>query len=145
MNNQLIIVRGIPGSGKSSFCRKIFPNLFHIENDMYHYHNNDYQFSTLKQKDAIEWCTDMVTLALKKGMDCVVSNTFTKKRFVDNYVNIGKMFECDIKVYRMMGNFKNEHDVPEDVFNNMKNNFEDYPGEIFVYPNDFNYEMKEKL
>jgi adenylate kinase family enzyme len=144
MKNTLTIVRGIPGSGKSTFCRTRYPNIFHIENDMFHYHNNDYVFSYHKQKDAIEWCTDMVTLALKKGMDCVVSNTFTRRDFVDSYVKIGQAFGANVEVFRMMGDFDNIHSVPEDVYNNMKNGFEDYNGEKFVYPTENGYKIGEK-
>lgn len=146
MNNTLYIIRGVPGTGKSSFYRNMFPNIFHVENDMFHYHNNEYKFSTYKQKEAIEWCTDMVTLSLKKGMDCVVSNTFTQKRFIDSYVKIAKSFDADVEIYRMMGNFENVHDVPKNILESMRNNFEDYEGEKMVYPIGKNdYQIVEKI
>ena len=140
--NTLYIVRGAPGTGKSTFVRSRFSNLFHVENDMYHYHNNEYEFSTKKQEFAIEWCTDMVTLALKKGMDCVVSNTFTKRIFIDSYVKIAKSLGVNVEIYRMMGNFNNIHNVPENVLYNMRNNFEDYDGEKYVYPVDDGYSIE---
>lgn len=142
MNNTLYIVRGIPGTGKSTFCKKALSGIFHVENDMYHHHNREYIFSLQNQRNAVEWCSDMVTLALKKNMDCVVSNTFVKRCLVDYYVNIAKLFNSNVKIYRMMGNFKNTHNVPEDVFNNMKNNFEDYPGECLVFPNEIDYDFE---
>lgn len=137
MNNKLVIVRGCPGTGKSTFVKEAFPNVLHLENDMFHYHNGEYLFNQRKQDSAIEWCIDMTMHSLKRGMDVVVSNTFTKKAFVDSYRKIADLFGSKFEVYRMMGNFKNIHEVPKMVLENMKNNFEDYPEENFVFPNEF--------
>ena len=144
MNNKLVIVRGCPGTGKSTFVKEAFPNILHLENDMFHYHNGSYLFNQRKQNSAIEWCIDMTMLSLKRGMDVVVSNTFTKKAFVDSYKKIADLFGSKFEVYRMMGNFENIHDVPKMVLENMKNNFEDYPEEKFAFPNEF-YDPSDKL
>lgn len=137
MNNKLVIVRGCPGTGKSTFVKEAFPNILHLENDMFHYHNGSYLFNQRKQENAIEWCIDMTMISLKRGMDVVVSNTFTKKAFVDSYKKIADLFGSKFEVYRMMGNFNNIHDVPKMILENMKNNFEDYPEEKFAFPNEF--------
>jgi hypothetical protein len=144
MNNKLVIVRGCPGTGKSTFVKEAFPNILHLENDMFHYHNGSYLFNQRKQNNAIEWCIDMTMLSLKRGMDVVVSNTFTKKSFVDSYKKIADLFGSKFEVYRMMGNFENIHDVPKMVLENMKNNFEDYPEEKFAFPNEF-YDPSDEL
>ncbi len=144
MNNKLVIVRGCPGTGKSTFVKEAFPNVLNLENDMFHYHNGSYLFSSRRQDNAIEWCIDMTMLSLKRGMDVVVSNTFTRKAFVDSYRKIADLFGSKFEVYRMMGNFNNIHDVPETVLENMKSNFEDYPGENFAFPNEF-YDQSDKF
>jgi len=111
---------------------------------MYHYRNNEYLFNARKQDNAIEWCIDITMLSLKRGMDVVVSNTFTKRRYVESYANIANMLGCKVKVYRMMGDFVNIHNVPQNILDNMKNNFEDYPGEEFVYPNPY-YDKNDNM
>lgn len=143
-NNRLIIVRGLPGSSKSSFCNKIYPNILHLENDMFHYHSGEYEYNQYKMRDAINWCVRTCEDALKNNMDVVISNTFTRKAFVDSYKRLAEKYGAKFTVYRMMGNFNNIHDVPQNVLDNMKNNFEDYPGEIKIYPvenGEYNFDL----
>ena len=63
---------------------KCSPNILHLENDMFHYHSGEYEYNLYKMKDAINWCVRTCEDALKNKMD-VVSNTFTRKVFVDSY------------------------------------------------------------
>ena len=137
---RLILVRGVPGSGKSTFAAKIFPGAFHVENDMFHVKDGEYRFDFNKQKDAVSWCMNMCGTALKNGMDVVVSNTFTKRKYIMAYVKLASEHGADISVYRMTGSFKNNHSVPAVVFENMKKNFEDWPSEIIVVPTENGYE-----
>ena len=137
---RLILVRGVPGSGKSTFAAKVFPGAFHVENDMFHVKDGEYRFDFNKQKDAVSWCMDMCDTALRNGMDVVVSNTFTKRRYIMAYVKLAAKYGADVSVYRMTGSFKNSHSVPASVFENMKKGFEDWSGEIFVTPVEDGYE-----
>lgn len=134
MDNQLIIIRGLPGSGKSTYAKANFKGAFHIENDMFHIKNGKYCFKRENQKDAVKWCLDTATFALENGMDVVVSNTFTQKRFIDSYKAVADRLGCGFKVYRMAGNYGTVHDVPAEVLESMKNFFEDYEGETMVVP-----------
>ena len=137
---RLILVRGVPGSGKSTFATKVFPGAFHVENDMFHVKDGEYRFDFNKQKDAVSWCMDMCDTALRNGMDVVVSNTFTKRKYVMAYVKLAAERGADVSVYRMTGSFKNSHSVPAAVFENMKKNFEDWLGETIVTPAESGYE-----
>ena len=134
MANTLYIVRGIPGSGKSTFAKKMFTCPI-FENDMYFIKDGKYLYNQVKMRDAISWCMESVELALKYGCDVVVANTFTKRKYVQAYKNLAEKNSAQVKVFRMYGDFKNVHDVPDHVFNNMRDNFEDWSDEICVYPN----------
>lgn len=137
---RLILVRGVPGSGKSTFAAKVFSGAFHVENDMFHVKNGEYRFDFNRQKDAVSWCMDMCDTALRNGMDVVVSNTFTKRKYINAYVKLASEHGADVSVYRMTGSFKNSHSVPAMVFENMKKNFEDWAGETVVTPVESGYE-----
>ena len=137
---RLILVRGVPGSGKSTFASKVFPGAFHVENDMFHVKDGKYRFDFNRQKDAVSWCMDMCETALRNGMDVVVSNTFTKRGYVMAYVKLAAKYGADVSVYRMTGSFENRHSVPVTVFDNMKKNFEDWPNETIVVPTESCYE-----
>lgn len=136
---RLILVRGVPGSGKSTFAAKVFPGAFHVENDMFHVKDGEYRFDFNRQKNAVSWCMDMCDTALRNGMDIVVSNTFTKRKYIMAYVKLAEKYGADVSVYRMMGSFKNCHSVPAAVFENMKKGFEDWPDETVVVPDESGY------
>ena len=132
---KLILVRGVPGSGKSTFCAKALGGAFHVENDMFHVRDGEYRFDAKRQKDAVSWCMDTARCALAAGMDVAVSNTFTKRRYVEAYRKIAEEAGAAFEVYKMTGSFENEHRVPEEVKRGMADGFEGWDGETFVYPN----------
>ena len=132
----LYIVRGAPSMGKSTFCKTMLPHAFHVENDMFHYKSGHYCYSRDKMPQAVKFCLDAVKLAMANGCDVAVSNTFTKKSFIDSYAKLAEEHGYGLKVFRMMHDFKtNVHEVPESVLKSMHENFQDYPGEAYVYPN----------
>ena len=136
----LRIVRGLPGSGKSSFARYFFPGVFHVENDMGHINKyEEYHFDKDRVLEVQMWCHDTVRLALQNNIECVVSNVFVSKRSVDSYVLIAKECGTDFVVYRTEGMFQNEHNVPYDVYQSMKEKFENYPDEIIIKPETMDY------
>lgn len=135
--NRLVIVRGLPGSGKSSFAKKNF-NCLILENDMFHIGMGKYQYSNGNIKDAISWCYNTCMEALYNGMDVVVANTFTKKRFVEGYRELALNAGAEFEVYRCVADYGNTHNVPKFVLENMRNSFEDWPGEKIVGENNEN-------
>ena len=56
----LIIVRGIAGSGKTTFVKKTFPEAAHYEADMYFEQGGEYKFDASKLKEAHNWCRKRV-------------------------------------------------------------------------------------
>ena len=142
---QLHLVRGIPGSGKSTFVRKMFPSIFHVENDMFHMHDNAYDWDKDNMPDAIAWCASMVETALEHGMDVVVSNTFTKCRFIEHYKKIAEKHGASFHVYRCIGNFQNVHGLSDGMVEGFKKSMEEWSGEVIVQPQDpaMEYEVFE--
>jgi len=56
---KLILVRGVSGSGKTTYAKKLInddPSLSHYEADMFFYTNGSYNFNPFKLKDAHAWC-----------------------------------------------------------------------------------------
>jgi len=128
---KLTLVRGLPGSGKSTYARKLgLEN--HFEADMFFEKDGEYKFDPSKIKDAHEWCQSQTRAALKKGESVVVSNTFTQHWELKPYLDMAKELGAEVKVIRMTTDFGNIHGVPEAVINNMKERFEDFPGEEVI-------------
>ena len=130
----LRLMRGAPGSSKSTSAKMMFPGTLLLENDMYLIQDDEYRWSKERVKDAIAWCMKMTRIALENNFDVVVANTFTKKRYVEAYKKIADEYGAKFEVYRCKGNFKNVHGLSDEIVNNFKDAMEDWPGEIAVDP-----------
>lgn len=128
----LYIVRGLPGSGKSTFAKSL--GVFMVEADMFHMVDGKYNWEPKNVSAAHKWCKRQVYSAMIEGIDVAVSNTFTQSWEFVNYVDFAKTLGYTVKVYCCKGNFQNVHDVPEDVLEKMKNRFEQYDHETIITP-----------
>ena len=118
----LHIIRGIPGSGKSTFAKTLnIPD--HYEADMW-FEKNSIKFDGSLLKKAHAWCQEMVEKALSEGRDVVVSNTFTKKWEMAPYLEMAKKYNVDVVQKIMEGRWQNIHGCPEDVVRKMEARFE---------------------
>ena len=124
---QLILLRGLPGSGKSTVA-KLFDKALHFEADMYFLDaDGNYQFDASKIKNAHNWCRHSVMDAMKEGHPIVVvSNTFTQEWEMDVYYLLAE--ELGYRVTSMIvenrHEGKNIHGCPDDKIEQMKTRFE---------------------
>ena len=66
MNKILILVRGIPGSGKSTFANLIWNSYAICEADKFFYDKDgNYNFDPSKLKQAHEWCQNEVEIKMQ--------------------------------------------------------------------------------
>lgn len=127
---ELFLLRGLPGSGKSTVSKSLGGN--HIETDMFFMKDGEYKFDGSKLKEAHEWCQNEVYLMMilnhTTGVNerIVVSNTFTQEWEMNAYYDLAESF--DYRVYSLIVENRhggvNEHGVPEDKLEQMKNRFE---------------------
>lgn len=133
---KLYIIRGLPGSGKSTFAKKMLDEGFvdsHYEADMFFIDmDGNYRYDPLKISSAHFWCRTNVKKDLKKGLTVIVSNTFTKKSEMDPYIQYCQDNDIPFEVIRMGTQFQNIHNVPEEILKKMKDRFQDYPGETIT-------------
>jgi predicted kinase len=127
---QLILLRGLPGSGKSTFAKSL--GGIHIEADQYFMDNGVYKFDATQLKNAHNYCQSQTRAWMGHNGEqisvdkIVVSNAFTQEWEMEAYFEMAKEFEyqvvCLIVENRHGG--VNEHNVPEDKIEQMKNRFE---------------------
>lgn len=126
MERKLYIVRGLPGSGKSTFARSL--GGVHYEADMFFMdENSEYKFDPSKLKDAHNWCRHKVMDAMKNDEPVVVvSNTFTQEWEMESYKLLGE--ELGYTIFTLIvenrHGGKNTHGVPDDKIQAMKDRFE---------------------
>lgn len=143
---KLFIIRGIPGSGKSTYVEEVlhpkFSNLVHIEADMYFYNKDgEYEFDPSKLSEAHEWCYETAKHELlglehpdmpSRKRNVAVANTFTQKWEMEKYLELATYEGVEVKVIRLENRFENIHGVPEEAIKKMQDRFEDYPGELIT-------------
>ncbi|MCV5737299.1 ATP-binding protein, partial [Escherichia coli] len=73
----LTLVRGLPGSGKSTYAKTLDAVL--VEADQFFINKNDtYQYDPALIKNAHAWCQLETKRLLRAEFDVVVANTFVK-------------------------------------------------------------------
>lgn len=126
MEKILYIVRGVPGSGKSTFARQLTSNVF--EADQYFIDNEgNYNFIPSEIKNAHAECQDDVKSAMSSSIPKIaVSNTFTQEWEMNPYLDLAKQFGYMVftVVVENRHGGKNVHGVPNDKIELMKNRFE---------------------
>jgi len=127
----LSLIRGLPGSGKSTFAKKLnkLTGAIHLEADMYFMKNGVYEFDKEKISLAHRWCLDTARIFLNQGYNVVVSNTFTQKWEMENYITVASEAGSPTEIYRCTQNYGSLHNVPEETLKKMQARFEDIENE----------------
>lgn len=138
----LYIVRGVPGSGKSTYAaegvaywsRAGFSSA-HFEADMWMNKDGEYRFDGTRLAECHKYCQQAVCMAMSGGIERIyVANTFVKKWEADVYMTLAKLWGYRVEVCRMTGSFDNVHGVPRDRIDIMTSNMEVYPDELYITP-----------
>ena len=134
MAKKLYIVRGVPGSGKSTFALNLVGSDFLVcEADKYFIQDGEYKFDGSKLKEAHESCRNTVETYMKDSLvndqfyrEIAVSNTFTQEWEMQPYFDLanqyGYMVFTIIVENRHGGT--NQHGCPEDRVQAMRDRFD---------------------
>lgn len=134
MTKVLFIVRGLPGSGKTSFANLIWNNYAIHEADKYFYDKEgNYNFDITKLHQAHKWCQEQVETCMKDNElnpqyypEIVVSNTSTTEKEMQPYLDLAARYGyrvVSLIVENRHGN-SSVHNVPDETMEKMRNRFE---------------------
>jgi predicted kinase len=126
MEKVLVIIRGIPGSGKTSFAKLISKAICSAD-DYYMDRNGNYNWSPDTIVKAHKWCQKKCDMFLKKGITpVIVANTSTTKKELKPYYAIAEKY--GYKVFSVIvenrHDGKNIHGVPEETIKRMTDKFD---------------------
>lgn len=127
---QLILLRGLPGSGKSTFAKTL--GGIHIEADQYFMRNGVYEFDASQIKNAHNYCQSQTRAWMSHNGEqistdkIIVSNTFTQEWEMDAYFELAEEFGYQVfsLIVENRHGGMNVHGVPADKLEQMRNRFE---------------------
>lgn len=122
----LIIVRGLPGAGKTSFAYKAL-GLSHVcTADDYHMINGKYEWKAERANYAHKKCQEKCEKLMKiNARKITVANTSTTEKELEPYYELAKKYGYTVFsiIVENRHNGTTIHNVPEETIQKMKNRF----------------------
>lgn len=117
----LVLIRGLPGSGKTTLAQSM-AGYIHFEADQFFDYFWVGGFDPKRLKHAHAWCLKSTMDALAEGRHVVVSNTFTQHWEMKPYLAI---VDASVSIIVARGEFDSVHDIPEATIQKMRDRWED--------------------
>ena len=125
MKKQIILFRGLPGSGKSSLAESLCNDVWSA--DQYFEKHGEYLFDATQLKEAHEWCRVHAETSMIENVQIIgVANTFTQEWEMEPYFKLASKYDYKIStvIVENRHGSENVHGVPDDKIDKMKDRFE---------------------
>jgi predicted kinase len=125
----IILLRGIPGAGKSTLANLLLPNKPHCirSADMFFEdEKGNYNFNARELPTAHKWCKNQVEYLMSDQEELIiVDNTFTQEWEMADYFDLAKKYDYRIVtlIVENRHGSKSIHNVPQDKIDMMKERF----------------------
>ncbi len=125
---KLLLVRGVPGVGKTTYAKAYVDEFSykHLEGDMYFVGPDGvYRFEYDKLGEAHAWCRAECESAMQRGENIVVSNTFCTMREMIPYLQMARRHGYKVEVKALKHGYGSIHDVPPDRMQRFRERWEE--------------------
>jgi predicted kinase len=125
----LYLIRGLPGSGKSTFAATLADSLDcnHYEHDQYLFtEEGEYLWTEKRMAYAYRQCLRDTEATMVEGEPVVVSNVFPTSKSLKNYRKLAEKYGYRV-TYIVVENRRggvNIHNVPEEALSDMRKAFQ---------------------
>ena len=129
----LILLRGLPGSGKTTLSHIILQHPSGLEqevlsaDDFFENENGEYNFDLTKIKEAHNYCQFRCSERMRQQKSrIVVANTFTQEWEMEIYFDMAERYNYRVHTIIVENRHGNEnvHGVPQDKIEQMKDRFQ---------------------
>lgn len=130
---KVIIMRGISGSGKSTWVKKNVPEAVVCSADHHFINDGVYKFDWRELKQAHAACFKKFHEAVTCGLGVIViDNTNTELHEISRYLGVIELFEYDLEIVRIecdlsVAQARNVHEVPPESVRAQSVRFENLP------------------
>ncbi|SJN33993.1 hypothetical protein FM109_12275 [Vibrio casei] len=124
---KLTLIRGLPGSGKSTFAKVLAKktDAVHFETDMYFVDDSgEYRFAPNHLEKAHQWCQQQTYHALLQGKSVIVSNTFVRYWEMKAYKEMANKLNVKLEIQVCRGNYGSIHDIEPSTIIKMKSKWQ---------------------
>ena len=140
MENKVVIMRGIPGSGKSTYVLENYPKAIVCSADHYHITGDGlYNWTPERSEVAHELSRHKCRLSMRaKEPLIVIDCTNTQLCEFQRYLYYAEWYGYEVEVVHMMSGGpviswrRNVHDVPLEVIEEMIDRWEPFEGETII-------------
>ncbi len=122
---KLILIRGVPGTGKSTYAELNYPSYLHFEADTFMCDERGvYCWDKSLLYLAHTLCIKHTELALRRKKDVVVANTFTTHKELLPYLKLAEEQGAEVEVIKLTHEFGTLHNVPVKTLERMRTRME---------------------
>lgn len=127
MAAELVLIRGLPGSGKSTMAKVLaLVGYRHLETDQFFTGDDGvYRFDRDQLSEAHDWCRFEAMESLEEDRRVVVANTFTTLAEMQPYIDFAHSLDAEVTVVTAAGQWTNTHNVPDEAMQRMRARWEE--------------------